>query len=98
MQGSAKVRCDDCKDQNINTETTEKNGGHRDIGTSTAERFAERGREGFGSGGLQTPIGNSNATDGALKCAATKATSKPTSTAARFDEPEPAATNSGPDT
>jgi len=29
--------CDGCKDQNINTETTEKNGGHREIGSSAGE-------------------------------------------------------------
>src|SRR5271170_4867855 len=46
------------------------------------------------SGSRQTAIGDHRGTDGALKCAATKATSKPTATAARFDEPEPAATNS----
>jgi len=42
------------------------------------------------SGSRQTAIGDGRAIDGALKCAATETKS----TAARFDEPEPAATNS----
>src|SRR5579863_2267578 len=94
MQNSATIRCEECRGQNINRETAEKSGGHGEIGTSATERFAEIGRWGFCIGGLRTAIGDSHASDGALKCGATEGTSKPTSTAARFDEPEPAATNS----
>jgi len=42
--------CDGCRDQNINTETAEENGGHREIGSSAGEQVAEKGFQPFPQG------------------------------------------------
>jgi NAD(P)-dependent dehydrogenase (short-subunit alcohol dehydrogenase family) len=67
------------------------------IGTSAAEQFAEKGCEVLVAAVFRPPaMIAAPPMASAAADAAKNATSKPTSTAARFDEAEPAATNSKP--